>query len=328
VRPFCGGPAAVIALVAVTLAAAACSRADLDAITHIPGTDGGTDLGTDLGTDVGADSATPVTCPSPTLPPGDGMQTVQVSGASRSYFLHVPSTYDGTKPVPLIVDFHAITPSSTPAMQQRNLSTYPDVVDPEGVVMAFPSGLMGPSGVAWNVGPCCVANVDDVAFTRALVAQISMTACIDPKRVYATGFSMGGGMAHYIACHAADIFAAVAPSAFDLLQENAVDCLPPRPITVISFRGTADNVVPYGGGFSSVVPMMPVTFLGAQGTFQKWAAIDQCGVTPSAPDANGCSTYPGCQGGVEVILCTNQGGGPAQGNAAIAWPILKRHPLP
>ena len=188
----------------------------------MPGTDGGRP-------DDGADSATPVTCPSPALPPGDSMQTVQVGGVSRSYFLHVPSTYDGSKPVPLVVDFHAFTASGTPAMQQRNLSTYPDVADPEGVVMAFPSGLTGPSGAAWNVGPCCVANVDDVAFTRALVAQVSTTACIDPKRVYATGFSMGGGMAHYLACHAADVFAAVAPSAFDLLQENVGDCLPPRP---------------------------------------------------------------------------------------------------
>ena len=61
-----------------------------------------------------------------------------------------------------------------------------------------------------------MANVDDVAFARALVAQVSTTACIDPKRVYATGFSMGGGMAHYLACHAADVFAAVAPASFDL----------------------------------------------------------------------------------------------------------------
>ena len=45
-------------------------------------------------------------------------------------------------------------------------------------------------------------------------------ACVDPKRVYAAGFSMGGGMAHYLACHAADVFAAVAPSAFDLLRRE------------------------------------------------------------------------------------------------------------
>jgi polyhydroxybutyrate depolymerase len=73
---------------------------------------------------------------------------------------------------------------------------------------------------------------------------------------------------------------------------------------------------------------MPVTFLGAQATFQKWAAIDQCTGSPSAPDGNGCSTYANCQGGVEVVLCTKQGGGQEQGNASVAWPVLKRHPLP
>ena len=81
--------------------------------------------------------------------------------------------------------------------------------------------------------------------------QVSTTACIDPKRVYAIGFSMGGGMAHYLACHAADVFAAVAPSSFDLLEENVGDCQPPRPITVISFRGSADTLVPYEGGPSA-----------------------------------------------------------------------------
>jgi polyhydroxybutyrate depolymerase len=300
-------------LAALTLAACACARADLDAITRAPPGDGGTD------------GAAPVTCPSPALQSGDSMETVRVGSVSRNYLLHVPSAYDGSRPVPLIIDFHGLTVTG---MTQRNLSTYPDETGPEGVIMAFPTGLPGPSGNAWNVGPCCVANVDDVAFARTVVAQVSATACIDPKRVYAAGFSMGGGMAHFIACHAADVFAAAAPSSFDLLEENVGDCRPARPITVISFRGSGDNLVPYAGGFSSVVPGMPVTFLGAQASFQKWAEIDQCAGAPSAPDGNGCASYANCAGGVEVVLCTDQGGGQAQGNAGIAWPILKRHPLP
>jgi polyhydroxybutyrate depolymerase len=300
-----------LALAALCLAA--CSRADLDAITGAPPGDGGTG------------GAPPVVCPSAAVSPGDTMQTVQVGTANRSYVLHVPAAYGGDKPVPLILDFHPLNGSGG---QERAISPYPDQTDPEGAVMAFPTGLAGPSGAGWNVGPCCVANVDDVAFARALVAQASTTVCIDPKRVYAVGFSMGGGMAHYLACHAADVFAAVAPSAFDLLQETVGDCQPPRPITVISFRGSADTLVPYDGGASSVVPGMSVTFLGAQGTFEAWAAIDHCSGSPSAPDGNGCSTYADCQNGVEVILCTKQGGGQAQGNASVAWPVLKRHPLP
>ena len=130
-----------------------------------------------------------------------------------------------------------------------------------------------------------------------------------------------------MACRAADLFAAIAPSAFDLLEETVDDCKPSRPITVISFRGTADVLVPYDGGSSSLVPGMPVTFLGAQATFKKWAEIDQCTDLPSQVDSNGCSTYSACQGGVEVELCTKQGGGLEAGNASVAWPVLKRHTL-
>jgi polyhydroxybutyrate depolymerase len=172
-----------------------------------------------------------------------------------------------------------------------------------------------------------VANVDDVAFARALVAQVETVTCIDTKRVYAVGFSMGGGMSHYVACHAADIFAAVAPASFDLLTENEDGCTPPRPIAEISFRSSNDTVVPYAGGASSLVTGMPVTFLGAVGTFQKWAQIDGCTGSPTAADSNDCQYYKSCQGGVEVGLCTMDSGH-APGEANIGWPFLKNYTLP
>lgn len=296
------------------LTAAACSRADLDAITRPGAGDGG-----------GNDGTTPVTCPSPALRPGDAVQTLTVQGVSRSYVLHVPAAYDGSKPVPLVVDFHPMPGSG---MQERTSSPYPSQVDPEGALMAFPTGLAGPSGNSWNVGPCCVPAADDLAFARALVAHAATVACVDGRRIYATGFSMGGGMAHHVACHAADLFAAVAPASFDLLQENAGDCHPARPITVIAFRGSADTLVPYDGGYSAYVPGMPVTFLGAQATFAKWAGLDGCSGAPSAPDGAGCASYSSCAGGVEVVLCTKAGSGQVWGDPAIAWPVLKRHRLP
>jgi polyhydroxybutyrate depolymerase len=248
-----------------------------------------------------------------------------VGGTSRTYILHVPSKYDGTKPVPLVVDFHPLGGSGS---SESGSSPYKAQTDPEGVITAYPDGKRGPSGGAWSVGPCCVADTDDVAFAKALVADVEKVACIDSKRVYAVGFSMGGGMSHYVACHAADVFAAVAPAAFDLLKENQDTCTPPRPITVVSFRSTGDSVVSYNGGYSSVVAGMPITFLGAKGTFQKWAAIDQCTDSPSAEDSSGCSTYSSCKGGVQVTLCTKQGGTHEPGNAKVGWPLLKKYTLP
>lgn len=291
---------------------------DTGGVANTGGGTGGTSEGT------GGDTGQPVVCPTPALSSGDETRTITVGGKSRTFILHVPAAYTGSEPKPLIVDFHPLGGSG---MSQRGGSPYPAQVDAEGVIMAFPSGMSGPSGGAWNVGPCCVSGVDDVEFARALVADIQKDACIDPKRIYATGFSMGGGMSHYLACHAADLFAAVAPAAFDLLEENVTTCNPARPIPVVAFRGTSDGVVPYNGGYSAVVSGMPITFLGATDTQKSWADMNGCTGT-AAPFGTGCTQYSTCDAGVSVTLCTKQGGGHDQGDASVAWPLLKTFTLP
>lgn len=264
-------------------------------------------------------------CPTPAVAAGDTTMTLQIGSSKRSYVLHVPTAYDGSKPVPLILDFHGIGSSGA---SELSSSPYPAVTDPEGVVMAFPDGTKTATvGTSWNVGPCCVPGVDDVAFAKAVVASVERIACIDVARVYAVGILTGGGLVYKLACDAADVFAAVAPAAFDLLKENVDDCKPSRPITEISFRGNGESRVPYAGGSSALVPSMPVTFLGAVVTFQKWADLNACTGSPSQPDSHGCSTYPGCAKGVEVTLCTKQGGHEDPGDATVAWPVLKRHTL-
>jgi polyhydroxybutyrate depolymerase len=297
----------------LVILALGCSRADLFAITDESGAEGGA-----------PSEVPPPSCPLPVLDVGDSSHTLQVGSVSRSFVLHVPRSYDGTKRVPLLVDLHGLGSSG---MNELQASPYPAVTDPEGVVMVFPDGLKGPLGTAWNLGPCCVADVDDVGFIRALVAHVQTAACIDSRRVYAVGVLTGGGMAYELACQTADLFAAVAPAAFDLLQENVDACVPRRPISEISFRGTADPRVPYAGGPSALVPGMPITFLGARATFQRWAAINRCTGSASPEDDNGCSSYTSCDAGVEVTLCTKQGGRDEPGGANIAWPVLRRHTL-
>jgi polyhydroxybutyrate depolymerase len=325
--------AGLFAMLVILTCNIGCGRADVYAITSESaggGSTGGSNAGggnagsgNALGGSAGEQSVQPGTCPSP-MPAGDTSRTVQVGSVTRSYVLHIPPAYDGNEPVPLVVDFHGI---GVTGWGELSSSPYPAVTDPEGVLMAFPDGMTGPIGTAWNMGPCCVADVDDFAFARALVADIESIACIDPDRIYAVGVLTGGGMVHHLACHAADVFAAVAPAAFDLLEETVDHCRPSRPITVISFRGTADARVAYEGGYSSLVPGMPITFLGAEATFERWARIDGCTGGPSEADSNGCSSYSGCPAGVEVILCTEEGGAEEPGDAEVAWPVLRRHSL-
>ncbi len=290
-----------------------------------------TTLDTDTGAadtgDTSSDSEPqPLQCTGKTATPGDVERTVLVGGVSRSYLLHIPDAYNGSDPVSLIVDYHAIGGTGA---TERTASPYPPVTDPEGVVMAFPTGLPGTPGTAWNIGPCCVDNVDDVTFTWRMIEDIEAIACIDASRIYAVGISMGGGMAYHLACQPDSVFAAIAPSSFDLIQRDAESCAPPGPVSVVSFRATGDPLVPYSGGYSAVIPDHPVTFLGAVETFNKWGEINGCAGSVQY-DGNGCQFYGAaqCQGGAEVMLCTEQVNQVIYGNVSIAWPILKRHSLP
>ena len=273
---------------------------------------------------VDAGAEPPVSCPAMAgLRPGETNRMIEVGGVMRSYLLHVPPKYTGDAPVPLVLDWHGLLLDGA---TERQLSGYAELADQEGFIVAFPNGI----DAAWNIGPCCTTSrtVDDVGFAKALVAELERLACIDPKRVYSVGFSMGGGMSHYLACNAADVFAAVAPSAFDLLAEDEEPCHPARPITVIFFRGTADFIVPYEGGASNPPNGLPVTihFRGAQGTFERWKMLNGC--TGTSTKMGECETYANCADGVETTLCSAQGGSHAPGDAKVGWATVKRYTLP
>ena len=282
------------------------------------GNGGSSFAGSGGGAGANGGSGPDTSCAASTLKSGDENLSLDVGGTSRTYVLHVPASYGGSARVPLVLDFHGLGGSGA---QEQSSSGYQQIADKEGFLIAFPNGIDN----AWNIGPCCTnsRDVDDLGFAKAMVTAISTAGCVDAKRVYATGFSMGGGMAQYLACNAADVFAAVTPASFDLLVPDEEPCMPSRPISVLAFRGTADTVVPFDGGMGS---SGRVTFLGAQGSFARWAGIDGC-MEPTTSDGD-CTYYEQCDAGVEIGLCVKQGGMHAPGDPNVGWTFLNKFTLP
>jgi polyhydroxybutyrate depolymerase len=101
---------------------------------------------------------------------------------------------------------------------------------------------------------------------------------------------------------------------------------------MVDFRSTGDPIVPYNGGPTYPPNGLPivVTFLGAVKTFQQFAQLDQCSGSPANDSAlgAGCQTYSQCAAGVQVTLCTKQGGGHDVEDPAVAWNVLKKYTLP
>jgi polyhydroxybutyrate depolymerase len=251
-----------------------------------------------------------VTSASAMTMPGEVTASVTVGGATRTFIRRVPLGYTGTTPMPVVIDFH---PRGGSAISWKGSTNWASVADARGFVVVWPDGIDN----SWNVGERCCGpahdqNVDDVAFTREILAALARDTCIDRRRIYATGCSNGGGMAYKLACSAADAIAAVAPVDFDCTTGPTNDpscggCSPARPISATQFRGTNDTVVPYNGGVSAV--NAAITFPGAPANFATWAQINGCTGTPRAvPDLPSCETYPVCSAGVENTLCTVQNG--------------------
>jgi len=264
----------------------------------------------------------------------DTTETLLIGGLTRTFIVHLPQGYADTAPVPVVFDYH---PLGVTAGIWKLATTWSATADAQGFIVVWPQGYMG----SWNVGRCCDpalgADVDDVAFTRAILARLSAQARVDAKRVYATGCSNGGGMAYKIACDAADVIAAVAPVDFDCVtgagsNPSCGDCTPSRPISECQFRGTNDMDVPYDGGPTPVVAGL--VFPGAQTNFATWAGIDDCAGSPATDGIQpACQTYSTCGGGADVTLCTVPDGTHCGSYASFpivdtAWAMFQEHALP
>ncbi len=271
-------------------------------------------------------SSTPTpTIPTPTsapsLPKGEINRTLTHDGRERSYILYVPASVDWSKPVPLVFVFHGGTGNARSAIK---MSGFNAVADQHGFLVVYPDGTGRRSDdilLTWNAGSCCgyaqEENVDDVGFVRDMAADVQTLANVDVKRIYATGLSNGAMLSQRLACEASDLFAAVAPVAGTL---NFASCSPTQPISVIEFHGTADEHVPYDGGYGPK-SLVNVDFASVQKSVGFWTQFDGCNPqsqTNSFDDIQH-EVWTGCTGSTSVELYTILDGGHAWPGGAGGW---------
>ncbi len=277
----------------------------------------------------GRQSPTPTPLPTASLPAGGTFdQTLQSGGRTRVYRLHLPPGYDPARPAALVIALHGY--AAGPKSQER-LSGLSDLADKEGFVVVYPEGLPDRQGrKGWLSGP---QAADDVTFVRDLIDHLVAELSLDPARVYVTGMSNGGGMAHKLGCELPRRVAAVAPVAGAYLYP---DCQPERPVPVVAFHGTTDPVVPYAG-----YDRLP----GVEDWAAGWAGRNGCASTLSVVYQQGEVTgqaWADCE--ADVVLYTIKGGGhtwPGGGGmdarfgrttadvdaSQVMWAFFQAHPM-
>ena len=270
-------------------------------------------------------SGAPGSCPANGWKPGDQQKLMLAfGGLNRTYDIHIPASYTGTTPVPLVMTIHGAHNTTTMVRSWSKMNT---VSDQNGFIVVYPQGVD-----CWNAGFTiggCAAAPDDVGFLKAVVADVESHACIDPKRVYATGISNGSMMSQYLDARHPTFSRrwAVSP-----VERNADD---PAPGPALYVQGTQD---------------MTISYSSAQPDVDGWVMRDGCSTTPMETYNMGstrCATYGGCREGAEVVFCTvtgmghcwpedsncGPGGGPTYGvtdfkASPMMWEFFQRHPLP
>jgi poly(3-hydroxybutyrate) depolymerase len=253
---------------------------------------------------------------------GDSIRTLKVGDLQRRFLVHVPASYQADQLAPLVIAFHG--GGGNPSSMVR-LSGLNDKSDEAGFVVAYPYGSNRDpeNGLTYNGGGCCgyamAQKIDDVGFTAALIDDLILNGSIDKSRVYATGLSNGGIMAHRVGAELSERIAAIAPIGGPLMLDEFA---PKHPVSVMHFHGTKDELAPYEGGkgkgTNNVPARMRPTFASVDSTIAAWVRVNGCQTSPQTelcPDSandgmtSSTMTYAGGKANCEVIHVKIEGGG-------------------
>ena len=247
------------------------------------------------------EAAATTSCPSG-VASGLSLKTMTSGGVQRSYRLYVPSSYEASAPVPLVLNFHGFGGT---AQQQELYTGFVDIAEREGFILVTPDGTNRPQ--RWYIyGKWERGYVDDFAFVEDLIDEVSASACVDPSRIYATGMSNGAGLSSLLACKS-DRIAAIAPVAGSPYSELL--CRTTGPTPIVAFHGTEDTLVPFNGGNGGRLglPVTPV-----RENMRGWAEHNGCDMTLHSERIAAdvvVERYTNCDEGADVVLYVIEGGG-------------------
>lgn len=249
--------------------------------------------------------------------PGDYEFSFRHDGIRRKYLAHVPPAYRSDRPTPVVLALHGGGGSMRFQASDERYGLIGKSND-KGFIAVFPNGYAkNRRGLfaTWNAGACCGdardANIDDVGFLKAVVADVSRRASIDPARVYATGMSNGAMMAYRLACEAPEIFKAIMAVAG---TDNTSACPAGKPVSILHIHALNDDHVLYEGGAGPAArdPSVVAEFVSVAATIEKWRARNACPAEPNrvlSVEGAWCDRYTPCADDSAVMLCATETGG-------------------
>lgn len=242
---------------------------------------------------------------------GPSTQTLQVDGVDRVVHVTVPASVEAAlsqadaDPVPLVIALHTFAASGKAMAAMTGLDA---AAEASGFIVAYPEAY----DLAWNDGRAALGwknalqQVDDVAFIRAIVDDLSARYAIDPARISLVAFAGGGSLAYRLGCEMPETFSKIAVVGALLWDYVAESCpTPGAPVSVLTLLGAQDAVYPAEGTSQSLDTdsgqPLTITARSLADTADFWAERSGCdrAALEKARDPDNV-VYGGCANGARV----------------------------
>lgn len=177
----------------------------------------------------------------PAQPPAKQIR-LKVGGATREVLIHAPATAGKTE-APVVFAFHGHGGTAKEAASEFNYRKHwPQAIAVCMQGMPIPSNT-DPEGkkAGWQHGISEVGDRDLNFFDQTL-ARLRKDYKVDDSRIYATGYSNGGGFTYLLWAARGDTFAAVAPSSASSANRYLKELRPKPTLHVASKK---DTTAPY-----------------------------------------------------------------------------------
>ncbi len=173
-----------------------------------------------------------------------GMEPVSytVDGVAREALIYAPPTAKSS-PAPVVFVFHGHGGNARQAARSFGIyREWPEAISVYMQGLPTKGQLTDPEGKkpGWQ-GRVGVEGDRDLKFFDTVLAKLKTDYKVDPKRIYSTGHSNGGGFTYLLWAERGDVFAAMAPSA--AAAPFSMPKLKPKP--AMHLAGESDPLVKY-----------------------------------------------------------------------------------
>lgn len=244
----------------------------------------------------------------------NGRASIDVAGTMREYILALPDDYDQAHPYRLFFGWH---PWGGSAQQVAQGGYYGLQSQAKGsAIFVAGEGLdFGDNGKGWGN-----QNGQDIALLNALLDSLRSQLCIDENRIFSTGFSFGGMFSFAAGCSDTSMMRAIAPMAGNTSVAGCGSGA--RPVAVMGFHGTEDQVVAIDGGRKGRDVFVERNGCTSQTTP---AQTTWCDVAGQTYQPCSCVSYEGCKDGYPVTWCEYNGQHmPAPSSGATLWSFFSQ----